>query len=181
MMISDRNSEKKQRHLSDGKQCDDPDQIYINHALIAWLIKKVEPENASTFASVNIFLLNKYLTSASTLTSQRSRRSQFNLPKEILEEFKDEDPPLFTGTELGGAAYIDECRAAGVPIPPDWGSPQWQSQGGLTTNFLGGNAEVFTFQNSSPRGFCFALPRSAGNIIEALGIICQGNDTSKAC
>lgn len=172
---------KKQQRLSDEKQCDDPDQIYINHALIAWLIKKVEPENGGTLASANVFLLNQYLTSTSIVTGQRSHRFRPNLPKEILEELKDEDPPPFTGTELGGTAYIDECRAAGVPTPPDWGSPQWQSQGGLTTNFLGGNAEVFTFQSASPRGFCFALPRSAGNIIGLLGIICQGNDTSKAC
>jgi hypothetical protein len=169
----------EQRSLSDGKRCNDPDQLYINYALITWLIKKVEPENGSTLASANVFLLDKYLATTSVLT--RQRRSKLALPKEVLEEFKDEDPPPYTGTELGGTAYIDECRAAGVPTPPDWGYPQWQSRGGLTTNFLGGNAEVFTFESASPRGFCFALPRSSRDMIEALGIICQGNDTSKVC
>jgi hypothetical protein len=43
-------------------------------------------------------------------------------------------------------------------------------------------AEVYFYESQTPRGVCIALPRSDGNdVIPLLGIICQGNDSSKAC
>jgi hypothetical protein len=50
-------------------------------------------------------------------------------------------------------------------------------------DFLGSppEAEIFTFESESPRGVCMALPRSAGNTIRLLGIICLGTYSSKSC
>ena len=86
-------------------------------------------------------------------------------------------------TSAAGREYIEECRQAGVPIPPDWGSSGWSHLGDLTTNFLGfGNpAEVWRADSANPKGLCVALPRVDGSNISALGIICLGTETSRSC
>jgi uncharacterized repeat protein (TIGR01451 family) len=92
---------------------------------------------------------------------------------------------LSSSTVLGGAAYINQCSAAGVPIPPDWGTNQWVSRGTLTDaqEFISTSleAEVFTYKSEAPEGACIALPRAAGNSIRLLGIICLGKTSSNAC
>jgi hypothetical protein len=88
-------------------------------------------------------------------------------------------------TANSGQAYIDECRNAGVPIPPDWGDSRWVWNGALTNPFISTslNAQVYYYKpNTSPAGICYALPRMDGNgVVKLLGIICQGNETSRAC
>jgi hypothetical protein len=91
-----------------------------------------------------------------------------------------------TPTTKGGQQYIDECLANGVPRPPDWGSPLWLRRANnsiLTDEFISWNqeAEVFHFISTNPEGICMALPRSTGNTITLLGIICQSKQTGKAC
>jgi hypothetical protein len=101
-----------------------------------------------------------------------------------------------TPTTLGGQQYVDQCRAAGVPIPPDWTSPLWIKKGGLDAplapnqspdkTFISENAfaEVFYATSSNPVGVCVALPRfttQGGNNAVLLGIICQGKVTGNAC
>ena len=87
-----------------------------------------------------------------------------------------------------GQAYINECAANGVPIPPDWGSSQWQLVGSLSDSeeFISVTAEaqVYKFKSTNPEGACIALPRVSGNgsgDIVLLGIICQGKQTGKVC
>jgi hypothetical protein len=88
-------------------------------------------------------------------------------------------------TTNSGPAYINECLNAGVPIPPDWGDSRWVSRGALTTPFISTtlNAQVYSYvPSTSPAGVCYALPRMNGSgVVKLLGIICQGNTTSRAC
>jgi hypothetical protein len=81
--------------------------------------------------------------------------------------------------------YVSQCSEAGVPVPPDWGDPRWVSQGTLAGNqvFISQNAtaEVFTYQSIDPEGMCVALPRSKGDTISLLGIICLSKVKSNAC
>lgn len=83
-------------------------------------------------------------------------------------------------------AYMAECRAQGVPIPPDWaetGTP-WINQGNLGTgsNLLqpGVDAFVWTYSDPAVRGACIALPRGSG-VGSLAGIICQSATTGAAC
>ncbi len=87
-----------------------------------------------------------------------------------------------------GQAYINECAANGVPIPPDWGSSEWVHVGNLSDaqEFIsvGAEARVYKYKGTGPEGTCIALPRFNGNgtgDIGLLGIICLGKQTSKAC
>jgi hypothetical protein len=100
---------------------------------------------------------------------------------------------LFAATTNLGQAYIDECRAADVPIPPPIGQLDptgltgWKSQGFIPTNqqfIVGTPAEVRTFQSFSPVGLCVALPRYADDALTTValdGVICMGQTSSKVC
>ena len=109
--------------------------------------------------------------------------NQSELSEDTLKILGDQGVETELGTNNGGAAYLTECGDAGVPIPPDWGTSGWTNEGPLSPNFLGGDATVYTYESTSPRGGCIALPRTYGdpNTIALLGIICLGQDTSKAC
>ncbi len=77
------------------------------------------------------------------------------------------------------SSYLADCRAQNVPIPPDWGNPQWIFRGDLEPQYdflSGGGTKVYTYNDS--KGVCFALPRSSSGL---MGIICQSESTGKAC
>ena len=84
-------------------------------------------------------------------------------------------------TEFGlqaGDAYIERCRAAGVPIPPRWGDPNWKmvrqlQEGRIFALDPNLKTVLYSYQDPKVPGTCAALPRLAGASIEALGIICQ--------
>lgn len=101
--------------------------------------------------------------------------------RERLEELGFFEPP----PETGGTAYMDACRARGVPVPPDWAETgtAWVYQGQLTENFLGGDeyAGVWTYEDPAVRGGCIALPRGDGYGETLAGIICQSATTGHAC
>jgi hypothetical protein len=94
-------------------------------------------------------------------------------------------------TTNSGQLYLNECQAAGVPIPPPIGEMDpngllgWKSQGFIPQNeqfIVGTPAEVRTFQNGS--GMCIALPRySSGSLatVSLDGVICLSKTTSKVC
>jgi hypothetical protein len=86
--------------------------------------------------------------------------------------------------------YMADCRAQGVPIPPDWAETgtAWVNQGNLNTNGGGTNllqgpvdAHIWTYTDPSVRGACVALPREDGSPGSLAGIICQSATTAKAC
>jgi len=86
---------------------------------------------------------------------------------------------------FGKTDYMEQCEAAGVPIPPDFslGSTEWNHQGSLTTRLIISNkaANVWTWHEPGERGACVALPRGVGGANDLSGIICQGAATGNAC
>jgi hypothetical protein len=90
-----------------------------------------------------------------------------------------------------GQAYLDECRAADVPMPPSInvldpnGVNGWRSLGFIPTTeqFIEGTpAEVRVFE--SPKGMCIALPRYTDEDLDEVfldGVICLSRITSKVC
>jgi len=98
---------------------------------------------------------------------------------------------VFLATVNSGQAYINECAAAGVPIPPPIGQLDpagvsgWKSQGFIPSAaqfIVGTPAEVRTFE--SPQGMCIALPRYMGTSLDTVeldGVICLSKTTSRVC
>lgn len=98
------------------------------------------------------------------------------------EDILEETPPATT-------PYMKECRAAQVPIPPDWGDDRWKFQEILLQkdSFVRESAtttgEVWTFTDPNVPGLCVGLPRRLNTTrkIGLFGIICQSATTGKAC
>jgi len=104
---------------------------------------------------------------------------------------------LRSATLNAGQAYINECMAARVPIPPTIGvlDPAglagWKSQGfiPIPDQFIGQGggpspAEVRTYKSTAPAGMCYALPRYSDpskTTVGLDGVICLSAETSKVC
>ena len=112
--------------------------------------------------------------------------SQYVLPQSLREEFGQyRFPDGFFRPIPGSSEYVNSCRDQSVPIPPNWPDTRWISQGQLNFVFISQerSAEVFAYKDPDVPGVCYALPRrsmSTGSI-ELLGIICQSEDTGRAC
>jgi hypothetical protein len=162
------------------------DQITANSALIAWLVQEVKPVDGAYVLSKDFALRNRALgLPGQTGAAGVSKALQQRLEASGLAE------PL-APTWRGGADYIDECRREGVPIPPDWRPvpPDWEParwtrrRPDLRFRFIseGLQARVYSYQSQSPAGVCLALPRfDDRGVISALGIICEGTESGKAC
>jgi hypothetical protein len=142
------------------------DTFLANAELIDALIAKVGPGDHATLHTVNIAIRTEYArTLPADIAATAIPRVTFN----------------------SGQKYIDECRAADVPIPPPVMSTAdgWVNHGSLApTNFLGGDAEVWEYR--AENGVCIALPRWIGNIADVAGLICLGtrptpDGRTKAC
>lgn len=165
------------------------DQIHVNAELIRTLIEEIVPENASQLLSINMALHNSYgRMEALRLRKPPSWATRFAPSTQLQQQLVRHGLKRVIAnlaTTNSDQAYINECRSAGVPIPPAWGDAAWKSRGRLATKFIVANQEaaVWTFESSSPRGLCIGLPRFAAgaSVSGAFGIICQGNDTGKAC
>ena len=98
---------------------------------------------------------------------------------------------VLSATVNSGQAYINECIANQVPIPPSigvlepTGTSGWRSLGFIpqASQFITGTpAELRTFV--SPEGMCFALPRYSNSTLTTVmldGVICLSKITSKVC
>lgn len=97
----------------------------------------------------------------------------------------------FLVTTNTGQAYINECQANQVPIPPPInqmdpaGTAGWKIEGLIPQNqqfIVATPAQLRSF--TSPQGVCIALPRFTGASMATVfldGVICQSNITSKVC
>lgn len=92
-----------------------------------------------------------------------------------------------------GAAYVQECRNAGVPVPEtvldlDRG---WTLYGDLAETFVEPtmDADLWSIHDfgayddvTNPEGLCLALPRRGiGHEPDILGMICMGRETGNVC
>jgi hypothetical protein len=140
---------------------------------------------------------------AQTVEKTDKRREEFKLDPEVARRLDGTSLRAGSGITLlsstinSGQAYINECMAAKVPIPPSIGvldpagTAGWKSQGfiPIPEQFIGQGggpspAEVRTFKSTSPRGMCYALPRytDPGKSTVGLdGVICLSEETSKVC
>ena len=182
--------ESRRRQVLGDEPWDERSVLYADSALLGELIDAVNPPDAERLTGHN-HLLQRSLVRSDFDGAVGGSSAPFEVPAELRARLVRAPAggagvgaaAITLPTDNGGAAYLAECAAAGVPIPPDWGTSQWVSRGVLDDEFLATDleAEVFTFHSTSPEGVCFALPRSSGSTIDILGIICLGKASSNAC
>lgn len=172
--------EKYRSALAGSKEVD---EIEARFLMLEYLLEAVKPKDRPYLGVRNKILRRIWYRGLYGLDRLREEIDpRINLPKDIVA-YGERTGMVVMATEASGGQYRAECRKAGVPIPPDWGSSGWTHEGDLSTNFLGfgSPAEVWSAKSESPKGICVALPRVSGSNITALGIICLGTETNNAC
>lgn len=165
--------------LAEGKTT--AETILLNAAQLSWLLQNARVPNVEHVTSVHTALWGLVRPDVGKATpDEKPFRVAPDLYERLLPRIRLF--PLYA-TPTGGPEYVEECRKVGVPLPPDWGSPQWQGPKALTTNFLLGVstpiADMYVFEPEN--GMCAALPRHDGKTIKLLGVICMGVPSSKTC
>jgi len=165
--------------LAEGKTT--AETILLNAAQLSWLLQNARVPNVEHVTSVHTALWGLVRPDVGKATpDEKPFRVAPDLYERLLPRIRLF--PLYA-TPTGGPEYVEECRKVGVPLPPDWGSPQWRGPKALTTNFLLGVstpiADMYVFEPEN--GMCAALPRHDGKTIKLLGVICMGVPSSKTC
>lgn len=171
------------------------DEILANALFIDWLVAHTNPVNGATLLSINGALRFHYLLESKQTPPEHIRSK--GLDRDTIDRLdragitvSSRTGAIRAATEAGGDRYIEECRNAGVPIPPPMFSSAWTNRGAVDNEFLSPDmrAELMHFTSTSPPGVCLALPRYANtgggtfsDEATVLGLICLGTQTNKAC
>jgi hypothetical protein len=193
--------EAKEKQARQGLRLEGQSQLVFEARMIDWLL-------ANAHESEDIWRIEGKLNAVKyALEWQLPESKDLNVPQyekkfkpdpQLLERLKTfgfayNGMQVLSATTASGAAYVAECMANGVPIPPPIGKLDpaglsgWKSQGFIpqTEQFIvQTQAEVMTYQSSSPEGMCVALPRSSAtspSTIALDGVICLGKVSSKVC
>ncbi|UCE90271.1 MAG: VWA domain-containing protein [Pseudomonadota bacterium] len=181
--------------LTKGRKWDQQNSLYASAELADWLIKEVKPRHGHVLqGKINLIRskLRYQFDAAGQVSAFKPNAELQQLFKDIERKDKIDRDVIGFSTMQSGQAYIDECAASGVPIPPAWnsdGSTGWNFIGALSDaqEFIsvGSEARVYKYDSAAPEGTCIALPRVSGNgsgsTAGLLGIICMGKMTSKVC
>ena len=95
--------------------------------------------------------------------------------------------PTYATQDLppGATAYMEQCLNQGVPLPPDFPSPEWNYEGVASPRFAAaGISHVLGYRSSAPEGACIGLPTGINNSSSSyglFGIICLGYQSGRAC
>ena len=163
------------------------DEILANALLIDEILEYANADNKQHIASTNQGLRYYYIDE---YQKERIKLKPGLFTKGIRPDIgkilEQEGITVFLKTNAGGDEYVEECRDAGVPIPPPMYKKPWENLDTFTNEFISEDleAELWFYESDSPKGACLALPRyseSNTKVAQLLGLICLGKETSKAC
>ncbi|MBC8019044.1 MAG: hypothetical protein H7X83_11070 [Verrucomicrobia bacterium] len=191
-----------EKRLRAGLKTEGQEKLVVQHQALEWLLANTKSASLKLQTAGKLralrYAMNWKLSEQDELTIVE-KREPFTLRPEVVKRLKSLPFKPVGGAVLrsittnSGQAYINECMAAGVPIPPTInvmdpaGLTGWKSQGFIPTAnqfIVGTPAEVRTYRSTSPEGMCYALPRYTDGSLSTVmldGVICMGKQTSKVC
>ena len=104
------------------------------------------------------------------------------LPRQVAEIAKSYG--MLRVPDFDAIFYLQQCRAAGVPIPPNWGDSRWgKPVGNLTIKFVKQPERAIAYRYNNPEGTCVALTRNkeGEDQYSFIDIICLGHNSFNAC
>jgi len=207
-LLSDLNATQKrafaayENRLRVGINTDKQTELVLQHQSLEWLLANTKSTTLKLHTAGKLralrYAMNWTLPEQADLKVVK-KRDLFVLRPDILKRIESLKFKPSGGVQVlsitvnSGQAYINECIAAGVPIPPTInvmdtaGLAGWKSQGFIPQAELfieGTPAEVRTYRSTAPEGMCYALPRYTDATLGTAyldGVICMGKQNSKVC
>ena len=190
-----------EKRLREGLKMETQDSLVLQHQALEWLLANTASSELKLQTASKVRALRHAMNWKIPQQAELKivdKLEIFTPHPDIIQrlealKFKPPGNIALSITTNSGQAYIDECKAAGVPIPPSInvldpaGLAGWKSQGFIpqATQFIVGSpAEVRTFRSVSPEGMCYALPRYSDASLSTAtldGVICLGKQSSKVC
>jgi uncharacterized repeat protein (TIGR01451 family) len=178
--------ESKQAALFSGTELSTQRIMIVNSALIDWLIGEVQLNDAGATQGKNNLIKSMiqdlYSTDADYFLNGDSELNVLLNSQGLIRPHVPE-----SDIQAEREDYLEQCKVAGVPRPPDWDltQSQWMSTGVLyeADLFIGADltAAVYVSKTDAPLGVCIANPRARADIVQLLGIICLGKESGNAC
>jgi len=191
-----------ERRLHDGVKLQGQERLVVQQRSLEWLLAhslkyRDDDRTLGKLRALEYALSWQLPKQANQDIAEKRKEFKLN-PKLVKKLGAPEFQPsagirLRSATVNKGQAYIDECMAAKVPIPPSInqmdpaGVTGWKSQGFIPTAeqfIVGTPAEVRTYRSTTPAGMCYALPRytdATKTTVSLDGVICLSQETSKVC
>ncbi|UAL09969.1 hypothetical protein [Caulobacter segnis] len=181
--------------LTKGLKLQKSDQLVAQQRALTWFAAsapagKVDPSTLGKLRALD-YLLGAAASGKPTTAFMKVKPFKLNPDLALRLDNAPAASPGGPGTVNSGQAYIDECSAAGVPIPPPIGQLDpngragWKTQGFIpqAAQFIVGTpAELRSYETDT--GLCFALPRYEDDskaTVALDGVICLGKTTGKTC
>ncbi|HEX3107950.1 MAG TPA: hypothetical protein VHU41_02570, partial [Thermoanaerobaculia bacterium] len=170
--------------------------LVVRQQDLEWLVAngaKIDPRTIGKLNSLKFELQWKLPTEPTLVTP---RDEEFKVDPSIEQKLRSlapHNPVVFLSTMNTGAAYVSECMANQVPIPPSINviddvnaTAGWKRVGYIpaASQFIVGSpAQVRVYHSTSPEGMCVALPRYNASMtqVDLDGVICLSQVTSKVC
>ena len=165
------------------------DKAIANGLFIDWLLETFPPSNTAHLMTVSSGLRYDYVNRNLPDLMPKDFTWSKGINVDIANRLEELGFEVFLKTNNSGESYIKECREAGVPIPPPMFTDAWTYKGIFTGEFIdgGSQAELWSYESTSPQGLCLSLPRypinsgNVGDFATVMGLICLGTQSSKAC
>lgn len=164
------------------------DPFLVDALLIEELIAAVAPDARATMATVVGAMRRHYLERIAPSALPRAERHHTKGVGASAAARLEAGGITALVTYQGGQKYIDQCREAGVPIPPPMYTAGWRNAESFDPEeFISGELlpELWHYESTEPgaEGLCLALPRYVPGTddISLFGLICLSTTTNKAC
>lgn len=181
--------------LTNGLKLQNSDQLVAQQRALTWFALsapagEVDPRTLGKLRALD-YQLGAAASGNATTTFMKVKPFKLNSDLAARLTLAPTPGPAGPGTINSGKAYIEECRTAGVPIPPTIGKLDpagkvgWKTLGFIpeATQFIVNTpAELRSFETET--GLCFALPRyedESRAVVALDGVICFSKTTAKTC
>lgn len=167
------------------------DKVLARAIYLDWIVDNMSSKNPSTLSIANNSLRWYYVKNIQNdpiLPSGNENWSK-GIERKIALELEQLGMNVMWEVRNGSPKYIDDCLSAGVPVPDELLSDNWEPLGTLSQQILalGSSRELHMFLSDDPPGFCISmisyLPEDdeRPENEEHLDLICFGTQTDNAC
>lgn len=164
------------------------DKTLANALFLDWLLEKVQPKNVAHLTVTNNALRWYYVKNIQKdpILPEGDKEWAKGIEANIAIELENKGIKMYLPVSSGGVQYRQDCIDAGVPIPDQVFSDEWEVMGAIENKIVMSNRRrvLKMYVSNDPKGFCLSLSSyevEQGSSQGHLDVICFGTQTNNAC